>query len=426
MPYCKLVLTSTIVLLLIAGVSFIGDSSENDAAVVISGSCGMGANYVLDGSGLLTINGWGTTYDYTYADGTNNVPWKDYSDSVTSIAVSSQITGLGNNLFSNLNNLEYVVVPSAITNLGNGVFRGCQNLQQVTFLSNLFSAIPANAFYMCASLTAIDIPPGINSIGENAFSYTGLESISIPLSIRSIGSGCFESCNLKTVLLPEYLSEISSRAFFNCKNLKSIVIPGNVYAIRPDAFGLCSNLTTVEIQSTYAFIIGDYAFYNCKNIQKISFPQTISSISEIAFADSVSFYDYYGKAMIEDYKELQGRTFEGSGGVLKDVIDPIHTVYFDANGGIVETKSLKTGEDRKLSQLPIPTWANHEFKYWYMDGAYGSKITLDQIYVKDTVLYAQWIEIEPSDDDPQILYLIGAAILVIALLGIFVLIKRIH
>lgn len=88
---------------------------------------------------------------------------------------------------------------------------------------------------------------------------------------------------------------------------------------------------------------------------------------------------------------------------------------------------MKTGEDRKLSQLPIPTWANHEFKYWYMDGAYGSKITLDQIYVKDTVLYALWIEIEPSDDDnPQMLYLIGAAILVIALLGIFVLIKRIH
>ena len=58
------------------------------------------------------------------------------------------------------------------------------------------------------------------SIGDYAFSSSGLESITIPDSVKIIGIEAFSNCkNLKTVVLGKNVETIGYSAFYSCPNL---------------------------------------------------------------------------------------------------------------------------------------------------------------------------------------------------------------
>lgn len=55
------------------------------------------------------------------------------------------------------------------------------------------------AFAYCSSLTSINIPDSVTSIGANAFSgCRSLTSINIPDGVTSIGEGAFSGCSALT------------------------------------------------------------------------------------------------------------------------------------------------------------------------------------------------------------------------------------
>ena len=91
-----------------------------------------------------------------YNYGSNNRPWKDYKDALTTIVIDAGVTSIG-----------------------------------------------TYAFEECSSLTAITIPDGVTSIGHDAFYDCHLlESITIPASVTSIGENVFENCdNLATIIV---------------------------------------------------------------------------------------------------------------------------------------------------------------------------------------------------------------------------------
>lgn len=60
------------------------------------------------------------------------------------------------------------VVPESITYIGDNLFREWYYCERVIF-HDQFSRISANAFYYCGSLTELDFPPSLTSIGCNAF-----------------------------------------------------------------------------------------------------------------------------------------------------------------------------------------------------------------------------------------------------------------
>ena len=51
----------------------------------------------------------------------------------------------------------------------------------------------------CESLTSMTMPDGVTSIGNNAFSNSGLSSVVIPASVTSIGKNAFEWCALTDI-----------------------------------------------------------------------------------------------------------------------------------------------------------------------------------------------------------------------------------
>ncbi len=163
---------------------------------------------------------------------------------------------------------------------------GSQNIDSdvvALILPNTITRIANGAFKNCAGLISITIPEGVETIGNNAFSYSGLTSVAIPSSVTSIGNSAFINCRkLTSVTIAEGVGNIGSEVFSYCTNLTSITIPSSVTNITRAAFKGCASLTSITIPEGVTSI-ADSAFENCTGLTSITIPNSITTISKYAF-----------------------------------------------------------------------------------------------------------------------------------------------
>ncbi|MGN0550327.1 MAG: InlB B-repeat-containing protein [Acutalibacteraceae bacterium] len=86
---------------------------------------------------------------------------------------------------------------------------------------------------------------------------------------------------------------------------------------------------------------------------------------------------------------------EGQGEIVTEEIIP-STVTFDANGGSVDIKSIKTDMNGYIAELPTPSYTGYEFDGWYT--AQNVKVTSNTQFAEDTTVYAKWISVNSSPD----------------------------
>ena len=87
--------------------------------------------------------------------------------------------------------LTTVLLPNTLTAIA---FSGCSSLTEINLPASLTS-IGESAFYDCSSLTEIHLPANLTSIGEHAFfSCSSLTEIHLPASLTSIGGYAFDQC----------------------------------------------------------------------------------------------------------------------------------------------------------------------------------------------------------------------------------------
>ena len=165
-----------------------------------------------------------------------------------------------------------IEIPRSVTSIGDFAFRGCSSLETVDFEeSSMLTSIGEEVFYYCSSLTSIIIPSSVTSIGNSAFEdCSSLETIS------------FEDNSM--------LTSIGDSAFRNCSSLTSITIPNSVTSI-------CSNLETINFEENSMLTsIGGSAFSNCSSLTSITIPNSVTSIGSFAFQgcsglETVNFED---------------------------------------------------------------------------------------------------------------------------------------
>jgi hypothetical protein len=99
-------------------------------------------------------------------------------------------------------------------------------------------AIPPAACLHCVSLTQVQLPDGLKTIGSRAFSCCqALKSIVFPTTVREIGDHAFQSCcALKEVVLPQGLLKLGEEAFEGCHSLQSVDFPSSLRVIGKLAF----------------------------------------------------------------------------------------------------------------------------------------------------------------------------------------------
>ena len=258
------------------------------------------------------------------------------------VILPNTLTSIGQNAFKE-SGLQAIEIPASVEAIESGAFCDCTALTNVTFekgsrlkmIWGMYYWDDYGTFADCTSLTSIEIPASVETIGaatfQNctaltsvtfekgsrlkmiwgnsiAYSYygafadcTSLTSIEIPASVETIGAATFSGCTALTTVTFEKRSQLKTingnfeaGAFQNCISLTSIEIPASVETIEESVFMNCTALTsaTFEKGSQLKTIGGWYdddtcigfgAFTNCTSLTSIEIPASVETIEWAAF-----------------------------------------------------------------------------------------------------------------------------------------------
>ena len=190
--------------------------------------------------------------------------------------------------FQNCSSLTSINIPESVTSIGEYTFQNCSGLTSINIPKGVTS-IRSSTFYGCSSLKSISIPESVTSIGYEAFrGCRSLTSINIPKSVTIVGTGAFRSCSsLTSISIPESVTTIGEFAFYYCSSLTSISIQKSVTTIGNYAFYGCSSLTSINIPESVT-TIGCSTFARCSSLTNISIPERVTKIDRYAFSNCSS------------------------------------------------------------------------------------------------------------------------------------------
>lgn len=206
---------------------------------------------------------------YTVPSSVTNIAMYAFENcsNLTSIIIPSSVKSIASHAFSDCNSVTSIAVPASVSSIEDGAFYSCGALINVDSNNPNYSSIDGVLFnkeqtkliHCPTSKTgAYTIPPSVNSIGNNAFSYNiELSDVSIPSTVNSIGFGAFIGCRgLTSITIPESVISIETSCFFQCSNLASVTIPSSVISIGGGVFWDCERLNSIY---TYALSPVDLA-----------------------------------------------------------------------------------------------------------------------------------------------------------------------
>ncbi|MBO5447712.1 MAG: leucine-rich repeat domain-containing protein [Ruminococcus sp.] len=153
------------------------------------------------------------------------------------ISVPSGVTALGNYAFCGCE-LKGAALPEGLQSIGDNCFSDCEQLMGINIPDSV-TYIGEDAFSRCLSISSVKIPKGVTAIGDYAFRHCiSLSQVSLPAGLKSIGVSAFYNCyTLSSVNIPIGLTGIGARAFYGCTDLKSVTVPKTVESIGNYALG---------------------------------------------------------------------------------------------------------------------------------------------------------------------------------------------
>ena len=183
-------------------------------------------------------------------------------------------------VFKNNERLCYVDLPDRLNSISKYMFEGCKNLKGIEGKHSQMTQILYRAFADCTSLVDIDLPSGLETLGDQAFSNTALvDTIPDISTVKNLGERIFENCKqLKSVTyngtyLPNY-------TFNGCESLETIQWgSGNANIDKVNYFGVgafkSTKFSSFVIPKNVTTIY-DETFKDCTSLAKVSMWQNAS------------------------------------------------------------------------------------------------------------------------------------------------------
>ena len=221
-------------------------------------------------------------FKYTFNESSTGYEIVGYDGNDTELEIPEKFQGLPvvsivNYAFKNNASITRIEIPNSVTSIGE------------------------SAFYGCASITSIEIPQGVMSIGSCAFAFcTSLTSITIPDSVTSIGDRAFYNCYKLIEVINKSSLNITAGSEGNGEiaryaeevhNGTTKIVTQNDYLFYTHQgtnyllgyVGKDTELTLPESYNGEGYEIYQFAFYYCTSLKSIEIPQGVTSIGERAF-----------------------------------------------------------------------------------------------------------------------------------------------
>lgn len=166
-------------------------------------------------------------------------------------------------------------------------------------------------FKGCKSLKEIQIPDGVEIIGEKAFEgCEQLESIVFPNNIQLLPNYVCRNCkSLKTVQLPCQLTTISGEVFKNCNQIKRIVLPGSLTFLSGGAFEGCTSIKELVLENGDEKCFFGYLNYSGLSIGQAAFAEC--PLEKVYLGKNISYNDEkgYGYSFLYNHDTIQDLIF---------------------------------------------------------------------------------------------------------------------
>lgn len=249
---------------------------------------------------------------------------------------------------------DTVVIPPtivAITNVGLSNTKAIQ-------LHNGIKEIGYRVFRGNSWLTEIELPDGLETIGDEAFEYSSLESIRLPGSVKNLGLRIFANCEfLEEVVLEEGIPEIPAGMFYR-DPIASVSLPKTITKIGTQAFEECPLQSIVFPESLCE--IGRWAFMGT-SLSSIQFKEGLETI------DYGAFSDLKGESLIinlpYNLKVIGQEAFKDS--PVKEVMiqKNVESIGVDAFAGCPIEKVISQIEQPRYTPLPFQAFDDNVFLY---------------------------------------------------------------
>jgi len=178
--------------------------------------------------------------------------------------------------------LTSINLPSTLTSIGGSAFYYCYGLSGTFTIPAKVSSIGSYALYGCSALSSYVVETtntryssnnGVlfNKKQDSLFICPSAKTgaYSIPLTVTYIGASAFDYCYNLTgnLTIPNSVKTIGSYAFYYCSGFTgSLTIPATITTISDGTFYGCSGLSgTVTIPQSVTSI-GSYAFFDCNKL----------------------------------------------------------------------------------------------------------------------------------------------------------------
>lgn len=165
--------------------------------------------------------------------------------------------------------------------------------------------------YILSKADELELPDGIETIGDNAFHNCGIGQLSLNSNIKRIGDYAFNGCNGLVRLNYNVPNAVGKWIFSSCNGLELIKFGNAVQNIPDYAFASCQALTKFEFEEISnninlknsvkaepsPFKIGEAAFDNNINLATITLPSNLIGIGNDAFnrTNLKNIYCYLGE-----------------------------------------------------------------------------------------------------------------------------------
>lgn len=233
-------------------------------------------------------------------------------------------TTFGTSIFKNCSALKEVYLPKTVTALngafegcaltkleiaddGDGdltndayfvdeergiVYNGDKNTIQVYFgtsseliIEEGVHTISAYAFANNTTLKSITLPKSLQKIDTYAFyNATGLKTVNLPGDgeLTTIGNYAFSKSGITAITVPGTVTTMGTNVFEKCADLKSATV--NTTYMSTYMFSECTSLTTVSLMDGLTF--KGHTFYKCSSLKSFTFPKNVQAFGSHEFAES--------------------------------------------------------------------------------------------------------------------------------------------